>query len=92
VYLSLHRSEGYGLNLAEAARVGTVVMTTGWGLAADIAKRPEVITIPWRLVPVDDPQRIYTEPGTHWAEPDHFAAAEQLHLLYAASRRARDLI
>lgn len=89
-YLSLHRSEGYGLNLAEAARVGTPVIATGWGLAADIAKRPEVATVPWRLVPVEDPQGIYTEPGVHWAEPDVPAAAEQLRRHYAAFRRGRE--
>jgi len=92
VYLSLHRSEGYGLNLAEAARVGTPVIATGWGMAADIAKRPEVATIPWRLVPVEDPQGIYhTEAGVHWAEPDVAAAAEQLRQLYGVFRRAKEV-
>ena len=89
VYLSLHRSEGYGLNLAEAARVGTNVIATGWGLAADIANRPEVAIVPWRLVPLKDPQGIYDESDAHWAEPDLSAAAEQLRALYAARNDRR---
>ncbi len=84
VYLSLHRSEGYGLNLAEAARVGTSVIATGWQLAADVAERPEVTTVPWRLVPLKDPQGIYAASGARWAEPDLSAAAQQLRALYAA--------
>lgn len=81
VYLSLHRSEGYGLNLAEAASIGSRVLATGWGLAEDIAAKPEVTTIAWSLVPVNDPQRIYTELGARWAEPDIVDAAAKLNVL-----------
>jgi glycosyltransferase involved in cell wall biosynthesis len=81
VYLSLHRSEGYGLNLAEAASLGTPVLATGWGLAADIAARPEVTEVAWRLVPVEDPQRVYTDAGARWAEPDIADAAAKLRSL-----------
>jgi hypothetical protein len=81
VYLSLHRSEGYGLNLAEAAEIGTVVIATGWALAADIAARPQVQTVGWRLVPVEDPQRAYTGRSAQWAEPDIAEAAEKLRSL-----------
>ncbi|WP_146216987.1 glycosyltransferase [Falsiroseomonas bella] len=81
VYLSLHRSEGYGLNLAEAASLGTAVLATGWGLAADIAARPDVRTVSWRLVPVKDPQGAYDDPDAHWAEPDIAEAAAKLRAL-----------
>jgi glycosyltransferase involved in cell wall biosynthesis len=81
VYLSLHRSEGYGLNLAEAASLGTPVLATGWGLAADIAARAEVRSVGWRLVPVVDPQGAYTELGALWAEPDLDEAVAALRAL-----------
>lgn len=84
VYLSLHRSEGYGLTLAEAADLGTSVIATGWGLPADIAARPEVQSVGWRLVRVEDPQGIYTIPEARWAEPDVLEAAAKLRALYAA--------
>ncbi len=68
-YLSLHRSEGYGLNLAEAASLGIPVIATGWGLADDIAAMPGVATVPWRLVPVEDLQGTYEGLAASWAEP-----------------------
>jgi glycosyltransferase involved in cell wall biosynthesis len=86
VYLSLHRSEGYGLTLAEAADLGTAVIATGWGLPADIAARPEVTSVGWRLIRVEDPQGIYTIPEARWAEPDISEAAAKLRALYAAKQ------
>lgn len=71
VYLSLHRSEGYGLCLAEAAQTGLPVVTTGWGLAADIAARPEIISVGYRLIPIKDAQGAYRSlPDLYWAEAD----------------------
>lgn len=82
-YLSLHRSEGYGLNLAEAASLGIPVIATGWGLADDIAAMPGVATVPWRLVPVEDLQGTYEGLAASWAEPDIAAAAAALRRLAA---------
>lgn len=81
VYLSLHRSEGYGLNLAEAASLGVAVVATGWGLADDIAAMPGVVTVPWRLVPVSDPQGAYVGLDAVWAEPEIADAAARLRKL-----------
>jgi glycosyltransferase involved in cell wall biosynthesis len=80
-YLSLHRSEGYGLNLAEAASLGVPVIATGWGLAEDIAAMPGVETVSWRLVPVDDPQRAYAGLDARWADADIAEAAGALRRL-----------
>lgn len=80
-YLSLHRSEGYGLNLAEAASLGIPVVATGWGLADDIAAMPGVETVPWRLVPVVDPQGSYAGLDARWAEADIAHAAGALRRL-----------
>lgn len=81
VYLSLHRSEGYGLNLAEAASLGLPVIATGWGLADDIAAMPGVETVPWRLVPVVDPQGAYAGLDAVWADADIAEAAAALRRL-----------
>jgi glycosyltransferase involved in cell wall biosynthesis len=80
-YLSLHRSEGYGLNLAEAAHLGIPVIATGWGLADDIAAMPGVETVSWRLVPVSDPQGAYSGLNAAWAEPDIEEAVAALRRL-----------
>jgi glycosyltransferase involved in cell wall biosynthesis len=82
LYVSLHRSEGYGLNLVEAAQAGLAVIATGWGLAPDIAARPGVHAVGFRLVFPLDPQGTYdSDPNARWAEPDLIEAAETLKRL-----------
>lgn len=79
VYLSLHRSEGYGLQLVEALQVGANVVTTGWGLSPDIAAQPGVHTISSEQAPVLDPQGVYTRVrDAVWAEPNIEQAAAVL--------------
>ena len=84
VYIALHRSEGYGLNVAEAAQTGIPVIATGWSMSEDVMKRPQVHAVRSRLVPVRDPQNTYSAiSGATWAEPDCSQAADYLHRLYA---------
>lgn len=78
VYISLHRSEGYGLNLAEAAHTGAAVVAAGWGLAPDIAMRRQVVAIGCDLIRYEDPQGVYGAMQCRWAEPDIIQAAEAL--------------
>lgn len=78
IYVSLHRSEGFGLNLAEALALGLPVLATRWGLPDSITGHPNFIGVPSTLVPVIDPQHMYDQvPDARWAEADMvFAAAE----------------
>ncbi|GHU90377.1 hypothetical protein AGMMS49925_02700 [Deltaproteobacteria bacterium] len=87
VYISLHRSEGYGLTIQEAMLHGLPVIATGWSGNMDFMSychsresgNPENISpcraVPYTLVPVNDPQATYTMPGVRWAEPDVGAVA-----------------
>jgi glycosyltransferase involved in cell wall biosynthesis len=87
VYLSLHRSEGFGLNLAECLHLGLPVVATAWGLTASIAEHPLFHAVPSTLVPVVDPQHGYDRvPGARWAEADVEAAAVILRRLAVESR------
>lgn len=87
LYLSLHRGEGFGLNLAEALLLGLPVVATGWSLTEWLARHPLMHTMPSTLVPVEDPQGVYDIPGAHWAEPDIAAAAEHLRRLRETKSR-----
>ncbi|MBI1252534.1 MAG: glycosyltransferase [Alphaproteobacteria bacterium] len=81
VYLSLHRSEGFGLNLAEAMLLERPVIATGWSGNLDFMTNDAAVLTPHRLIPVRDPQRIYTTRDAQWAEPDHDAAVGALRTL-----------
>ncbi len=54
--VTLHRSEGFGLTIAEAMAVGTPVIATDWSGNVDFT-RGGVIGIPYTLVPTEDPSR-----------------------------------
>jgi glycosyltransferase involved in cell wall biosynthesis len=77
--LSLHRSEGYGLTIAEAAQSGTRVIATEWGLAPELRAMPGVSTVRYTLVPLIDPQGFYCPAnGAVWADANLLDAASLL--------------
>lgn len=84
VYLSLHRSEGFGLNLAECLHLGLPVVATTWSLTTTISGHPLFHGVDAMLVPVVDPQHCYDRvPGARWAEADVAEAAAILRRLAA---------
>ncbi len=86
-YVAPTRSEGYGLNLVEASQIGLPVIATRWSLSSDILSRPNIFTVDYNLVPVDDPQRHYQfVSGAVWAEPK----VEQLAAYLRDMRRRFD--
>lgn len=89
--LSLHRSEGFGLTLAEAMLRGLPVVATDWSGSVDFVTEACGIPVPFRLVPAEDPQRSYHYPEMRWAEPDVAAAAAALVALRADPDHRRRL-
>lgn len=90
IVLSLHRSEGFGLVLAEAMLLGRATVATGWSGNTDFMDTGCAALVPARLVPVRDPRGVYDAPGAVWAEPDVAEAAAALARLAgdAGARRA----
>lgn len=67
--VSLHRSEGFGLTVAEAMSVGTPSIITGWSAPVEFSTGAAV-EIDYHLVPVIDRSKRYEGLGEVWAEPN----------------------
>lgn len=88
-YLSLHRSEGFGLNLAEAMLCERPVIATAWSGNMDFMDDSAAALVQCALIDVADPQRLYRQSGARWAAPDHDDAVAHLRTLAAdPARRA----
>jgi glycosyltransferase involved in cell wall biosynthesis len=79
-YISLHRSEGYGLTIAEAMSLGKPVIATAYSGNLDFMKPDNSILVPFKLVPVGNQSFPY--PGdSRWAQPDIVFAAKSMREL-----------
>jgi glycosyltransferase involved in cell wall biosynthesis len=81
VLLALHRSEGFGLNMAEAMLSERAVIATGWSGNMDFMDSDSAALVDYTLTPVVDPQRIYGGPGARWADPSLDHAVSHLRRL-----------
>jgi glycosyltransferase involved in cell wall biosynthesis/GT2 family glycosyltransferase len=81
-YVSLHRSEGFGLTVAEAMALGKPVISTAYSSTLEFANESNSFLVPARLTEVGDHAPPYP-PRSHWAEPDVAAAAQQMARVYA---------
>jgi len=80
-YVSLHRSEGLGLTMAEALAHGKPVIATGYSGNLEFMSERESLLVPYRLV--DVPKTWWAHaPGAKWAEPDIDAAASLMRRVW----------
>jgi glycosyltransferase involved in cell wall biosynthesis len=92
-YVSLHRSEGFGLPLAESMALGTPVIATGYSGNLDFTTPHNSYLVDYKPTRVGPDCEIYPPEG-NWAEPDvDHAAALMRHVFEhpeeAAARGAR---
>jgi glycosyltransferase involved in cell wall biosynthesis len=89
-YVSLHRSEGFGLTLAEAMRLGKPGIATDYSGTTDFLDAGNGLPVRYRLVEIADDAGPYAR-GQRWAEPDEEHAAELMRWAVANPEALRRL-
>lgn len=89
VYVSLHRSEGFGLGIAEAMARGKVALATAWSGNTDFMNARNALPVDYRLVRLDADAGPYPR-GERWADPSIDDAVAKMRQIAAdAALRAR---
>jgi len=78
--VSLHRSEGFGLVLADAMAIELPVIATGYSGNLEFMPPGSAELVPWQLQPIARTCGDYRQ-GWRWAEPDRDAAATAMRRL-----------
>lgn len=86
-YVSLHRSEGFGLTLAEAMAIGKPVIGTAYSGNVDFMNAENSFLVDYKLTRVGPDCQIYPADG-EWAEPSIEHAAELMRQVYNDPVRA----
>ena len=88
-FISLHRSEGFGLGIAEAMAREKAVIATGWSGNMDYMNAGNAMVVDYALTELDRDYGPYRK-GEVWAEPDLDDAAAKMRSVYeSAELRAR---
>ena len=89
-YVSLHRSEGLGLTMAEAMVYGKPVIATGYSGNLQFMTDENSHLVPYHLVDIPETWWAYA-PGAQWAAPDIDAAASLMRQVWEHADEAREL-
>lgn len=91
-FVSLHRSEGFGLGLAEAMLLAKPVIATGYSGNLAFMNRDNSMLVDYEMAEITEDRPIYTR-GNRWAEPSVEHAAQCMREVFdrrdAAFARAR---
>lgn len=87
-YVSLHRSEGFGLTMAEAMSLGKPVIATAYSANMDFMSQNNSYPVSYRLVEIEEDYGPYQK-GNQWAAPDIAEAAALMKHVVANPEEAQ---
>lgn len=80
-FVSLHRSEGFGLTMAEAMYLGKPVIATAYSANVEFMTINNSFLVKYKLIPTGD-QYYFSSDKDFWADPDIEHASEQMTFVY----------
>ena len=80
-FVSLHRSEGFGLNMAMAMAANRPVIATGYSGNMDFMDAESAFVVPYDLVDVGADAAPYS-PTAQWAQPDVDVASRMMRTVF----------
>jgi len=89
-YVSLHRSEGYGLTIAEAMSLGKPVIATGYSGNTDFMNINNSFPVRYTMKEIVEDVGPYRK-GNFWAEPDIGHASELMRYVYHHNKEANNI-
>lgn len=81
VYVSLHRSEGFGLVMGEAMYVGTPVIATNWSGNTEFMNSDVACMVDYKMIELKEDIEPFKK-GNVWADADIYDAAKYMRRLY----------
>lgn len=81
-FVSLHRSEGFGLGLAEAMLLGKPVIATNYSGNLEFMNADNSLLVDYRIEEITEDGPIYSR-GNRWAEPSVEHAASHMRTVFS---------
>ena len=89
-YVSLHRSEGLGLGMAQAMNFAKPVIATGYSGNLEFMNAQNSLLVPFKLV--ENPESVASyDKGCIWADADLDAAADRMRWVFENRVAAAEL-
>jgi glycosyltransferase involved in cell wall biosynthesis len=90
VYVSMHRSEGLGVPMADAMLLGKPVVGTGWSANTDFMNVSNSFPVRYELIKLEESHGPYRA-GDEWANPSVRHAAELMRYIFDNPEAAREI-
>jgi glycosyltransferase involved in cell wall biosynthesis len=90
LYVSLHRSEGFGFNIAECMALGKACIVTDFSSNTDFNTADNSLPIPCTMKAVAAGEYPHGA-GQYWAEPSHDAAVAAMRLAASTTSKVEQL-